>query len=45
MMGPNGQMMGGKGEGSMGDSPIAQWLMNDARERLADTMKKLNLDS
>lgn len=27
------------------DSPVAQWLANEARQKLADTMNKLGLDS
>ena len=38
--------MGGNGRmGSDSDSPSTQWLMNEAKSRLAETMHKLGLDS
>lgn len=43
----NGSLKGSdaSGGGGMGDTPVAQWLMNDAKQRLQETLVKLNLDS
>lgn len=33
------------GSNGQGDSPVAQWIMNEARSKMQETMQKLGLDA